>query len=471
MARTDYASRPPLTRLFTPEIQYPTPNIADVVIVEDIPLEKEGFNPIRYGTPRPDDSTAMLVWQGPVKAGNNEVLHRRVWATTRGAQEAYNAAIQYAAASVSHPVYIRRSVEPRSTYAPGTMGAALTAIIKITVTNGGSGYPNTPGAVTASFSGGGGTGAAATVEVQSGVIVAVLITNGGSGYTSAPSVAFSAATGSSGAATTAIQPTTALLVDAESVPAEGELASLFLQVTRVYRTLPGPIITSHLLDAETQTAVVVTTQEVINPGAAYAQSGGSIIEYQPVNSVYGRKVTSTLSNFASVTRTVDDYQMFSFPKLIFDVFQQSMRFREGAVRTAIYWYGKSGAPARNAFRALTKISSEIKYYASKADADAAAPAIEYAPIFNDLVYDGVFFNANERGVLNDEVTIGPFTTGTENPTTGYWVEAAITFNESTPSASEYDDLVTDGDPVVIGVDIKPWKYNLWRMVISRVVLR
>jgi hypothetical protein len=64
-------------------------------------------------------------------------------------------------------------------------------ILSVLVTNGGSGYV-TP---TAGFSGGGGSGAAATVQETGGVITSVTVTNVGSGYTSAPTCTITGAPG------------------------------------------------------------------------------------------------------------------------------------------------------------------------------------------------------------------------------------------------------------------------------------
>ena len=72
-------------------------------------------------------------------------------------------------------------------YSPGGIGPV------ITITAGGSGYATPP---TVSFSGGGGTGAAATAILSGGIVTSVVVTNSGSGYTTAPTIAFS-----SGAAT------------------------------------------------------------------------------------------------------------------------------------------------------------------------------------------------------------------------------------------------------------------------------
>jgi hypothetical protein len=60
-------------------------------------------------------------------------------------------------------------------------------VTTITLTNGGSGY-TTPSVI---FTGGGGSGASANVQVSNGVIYNITILNGGSGYTSAPTITFS----------------------------------------------------------------------------------------------------------------------------------------------------------------------------------------------------------------------------------------------------------------------------------------
>lgn len=71
----------------------------------------------------------------------------------------------------------------------------------ITVTNGGSSYSSAP---TVNFTGGGGTGAAATATVSGNAVTGITITNKGSGYTSAPTISFSGGGGSGAAATAAV---------------------------------------------------------------------------------------------------------------------------------------------------------------------------------------------------------------------------------------------------------------------------
>ena len=87
----------------------------------------------------------------------------------------------------------------------GGTGAAGTVqigsgVTGVTISNKGTGYTG----ATVGFSGGGGTGAAGTANIVGGEIVSVTITNPGTGYTSAPTVSFSG-DGSSAAGTATIQ--------------------------------------------------------------------------------------------------------------------------------------------------------------------------------------------------------------------------------------------------------------------------
>lgn len=80
---------------------------------------------------------------------------------------------------------------------------AAQQVTNITVTNQGSGYTSVP---TVSFTGGGGTGAAAiaVVDLTLGKVIAVFMTNQGTGYTSAPTVAFTGGGGTAAAATAVV---------------------------------------------------------------------------------------------------------------------------------------------------------------------------------------------------------------------------------------------------------------------------
>jgi hypothetical protein len=81
--------------------------------------------------------------------------------------------------------------------------AATGTVDSVEVTSGGSAYTSAPTVV---FTGGGGTGAAATAEMVAGEVVSVTITSPGTGYTAAPTVSFTGGDGTGAAATAAYQP-------------------------------------------------------------------------------------------------------------------------------------------------------------------------------------------------------------------------------------------------------------------------
>ena len=94
---------------------------------------------------------------------------------------------------------------------PFPVNSADRPIKSISITGVGSGYTSAP---TVSFSGGGGSGAAATVIVRGGQISEINITNAGSGYTSAPTIVFdnTNTNGSNGAATCTVSTVTPALL-------------------------------------------------------------------------------------------------------------------------------------------------------------------------------------------------------------------------------------------------------------------
>jgi hypothetical protein len=83
--------------------------------------------------------------------------------------------------------------------AHGSIKADPGTITGFTVTNGGTGYTSAPTVV---FTGGGGTGAAATATVSSaGAVTGITLTSAGSGYTTAPTISYSGGGGTGLAAT------------------------------------------------------------------------------------------------------------------------------------------------------------------------------------------------------------------------------------------------------------------------------
>jgi hypothetical protein len=84
----------------------------------------------------------------------------------------------------------------------GTANPNAGQVTALNVTSGGSGYTSAP---TVAFTGGGGTGAAATASIgQTGTVTSVTITNGGTGYTTAPTIGFTGGGGSGAVASSSL---------------------------------------------------------------------------------------------------------------------------------------------------------------------------------------------------------------------------------------------------------------------------
>jgi hypothetical protein len=83
-----------------------------------------GYKPLDYGTPHPDQTRfkgAKLVYQEPID--NSDSFVRRIYATDRVDQDAYNYGIKLSAGSPDHPIYVRSYVLPRADYQPLPDGA------------------------------------------------------------------------------------------------------------------------------------------------------------------------------------------------------------------------------------------------------------------------------------------------------------------------------------------------------------
>jgi hypothetical protein len=227
-----------------PETRLTTPNVFDLFVVEDVPISPEKYRPLPYKSPHPDfaNNGLVLVWQGPVKAANNQVNVRRVYSTETDAPENwFNYAIKYSGDASTNPIFIRSYTILRENYVETPRGSTLTAIMALRVTNRGSGYSmDTP--PTVAITGGGGTGATAKAIVSpDGKIIGLQLTAEGTGYTSNPSVGFSGTPGTGAAASAFIQPVGAVLIKEELSKIDDEqLASIFVRVNRIYEVLPGP---------------------------------------------------------------------------------------------------------------------------------------------------------------------------------------------------------------------------------------
>jgi uncharacterized repeat protein (TIGR01451 family) len=188
----------------------------------------------------------------------------------------------------------------------GTITTPSTGTVhQVALGSGGSGYGIAPGI---SFSGGGGTGAAAIATVSGGVITAITVTNPGSGYTSVPTVIITPNGSGSGAVAEAVLGTGMIY----SAGATGTV-ELLVTVQREYSndtpacnvpstksvTIVGPpTITSHPQSTGVCSGSLATFSVTANDAAAYqwqvSTNGGGV--WSNISGATGANYAFTASN-------------------------------------------------------------------------------------------------------------------------------------------------------------------------------
>jgi hypothetical protein len=275
LERTDLLDQAPVP-FGKREVRYPSPNIADLTVIEVIPISPESYKKLPYGSPHPDyaNNGLILVWQGPVKAGNNQVKVVRVYSTRDINQDWYNYAIHFGGDLAAVPIFIRSYVTLRTDFVPAARGQPFKGIYKLVLTVEGTGYTagDAPPAVV--FTGGGGSGAAANAIMdETGTkVIGFELTDEGDNYTGNAALSCTGGSGSGVTGTAYVQPPAAVLVKEETAKLDSEdpqLASLFIKVNRIYETLPGAVLTWDSY-ADERGAVQRTSQPILAVGSEVA---------------------------------------------------------------------------------------------------------------------------------------------------------------------------------------------------------
>ncbi len=252
-----------------PIISWLSPNKSDQGLLEFWNTEVASYTALDVGAPHPNQrqySGFTLGKQAPVQGDEKWVL--RTWITDETSPDWFNWALKFSGEDNAFPVFIRTYREPRATYTPRAKKSVLGTLYKTVMTNVGSGYSN---------------GAypsvrfdepvvePTTVAIAHGVvnpdgsITEVILDFGGEGY--AQNVEFTVASPISGDAATGVayvQPQIAILVKEEAslFPPDSEFYAQYLQVTRVYETIPGPTFYETALDIDGAILTTATTKKL-----------------------------------------------------------------------------------------------------------------------------------------------------------------------------------------------------------------
>lgn len=270
----------------------------------------------------------------------------------------------------------------------------------------------------------------------------------------------------SGESLPAIAPpeTTATWTVTKSEPYSGNTTGPIRRKVVTTQLIPGAIITKYDTDDETRDSVKITTQQVAALTSPPTQTAGKQITFVPKSgtALVGTLITADIGT-TPTTNTQTQSAAYRSPALVFAVSGTGTEAKDGTTRVKVNWQRRS---ARSRIVPHTTVLS-YGTYASLASTLAGLTIFD--PVLQDLVYDGIFLQANEQGVLNDTISVA-YTTGTTNAKWPFITET-MAFTASSPTATDYLALIAANTLKVISANLKPWKYNLWRLEQVKVQLR
>ncbi len=265
-----------------PIVSFLTPNKSDQGLLEFWNTEIASYVPLDIGAAHPNARqypNFRLGKQTPVQGDEKWTL--RIWVTDETNPDWFNWAEKFAGEDTEFPTFIRTYREPRNSYTPRTKGEPLKTLYKLVITDPGSGYTNGvypnitfDAPVNAPTS----DATAHGVVAPDGTITEAVLDFGGEGYDQ--DVEFNVdppINGNPAKGIAYVQPQAVILTreEAQLYPEDSPFYAQYLQVARVYETIPGPTFNETRLDidgAELDVATTrkfcsdITTGEAINTG-------------------------------------------------------------------------------------------------------------------------------------------------------------------------------------------------------------
>jgi hypothetical protein len=259
----------------------------------------------------PSGASRWLAWTSDVNVIKSPLANEdnlgAVYFTGDGAPKKTNSTLMGTVDGTPPDAWLYAGV-PAPAAAP-TLSLGSRSIGSVEVTAGGSGYTAYP---TVTFSGGGGSGAAAVAKVTGGVVTDVVVTSPGTGYTSTPTIAIAGA-GGSGATATALRGFVSSLTVTNG-GSGGKLASITVGAGGSgYLSAPAVSITGGGGSGATATSTVsggvVTGITLTNVGSGYTSdptvtlgsggSGGEATAHLSGNTVTSVAITNGGSGYTT----------------------------------------------------------------------------------------------------------------------------------------------------------------------------
>lgn len=239
---------------FLPPVDLPNRDVANQSVILDTQVStvtdsKLGnFSILEPGAPYPKStlSAADYATYGSLllmrqAATDDPTKMRRVFASLPATQDVDNYDVSYVDDADAFPTFTRRYIELRDQYTKRALNSIFTGLFAVRVTAQGANYTSAP---SVSFTGGTGTGAVAiSILNAAGGIQRIIVKSEGTTFNGSETVVLTGGGGSGAAAVVIVQPTTCLLKKEEATEqAPPPYDSLCLLVTRVYSTIPGPVL-------------------------------------------------------------------------------------------------------------------------------------------------------------------------------------------------------------------------------------
>lgn len=423
-----------------PVQEYLTPNSADGYYTELISREDPAFynrKPILRGTPYSsmvgakqsviDAYPGGLWFCKAIKPGNSADFGNSdrwlilIWATDFLAESQSNAEISYLEEAVSFPAFIRAYTVRRDVYeasTPITPGTPLTALLSVAITAPGVNYITATGAV---------GNATVSFVCSAGAIISGVVTKEGSGIASGAAITITG-DGTGATATARIQPASAVLVSQKKLefPDDSPFSDDWVRVIRVYKTMPGPILTTQSRSADVRGLLVNTTiQEGLN-GTLDPESGNYIISSvtEDLDSVVERRTSRKLNG--GVLPADESWAFWDFvplPLLLFSI--TNTIYCNGTQNLKVV----SNPVTTGGASVLRKHRTTVGYSNTYPNPDLSGSTY----ITRDVRYQGVFIGFSYSNVLNDAISYSESASYTG---VCAWTEA-YTFSASTPSATTF----------------------------------
>jgi hypothetical protein len=208
--------------------------------------------------------------------------------------------------------------------------------------------------------------------------------------------------------------------------------------------------------------VVHTTKEIIAEGASPLSFSNGLLSYrdEPINAWKSIRIQSRIASLPA-GRTEYKTGAYASPNLLYG-------FNVFAPQLPNWDINVSVTPIMRAKRSYQTVFKHITSYVyGNPDPEPSAYTI-YDPVSINVYYDGYFFKINITDALTDAGFPISFTTASNDPIHGY-VNETYTVPTSTESASSYLSKV--GTYQLVAYEIDYWKANIWRVSEQWVLLK